>query len=264
MVGRESADILLPDKTVSRQHARVEFGESGLVSVEDLSSTNGTHLNNELLVPHISRHLTDGDLLRFGSIQTVFRLPQHEPTRSDDIPFHQESEEAEVEQPDGPPPVALAYLVDMRDGDARRFPLVPGVTTFGRRAENSVVLQGDPYVSGSHAQIIADEDVFRLTDVGSTNGTLLNGERLGANEPVTLSPGDVILIGGTALRFEPVTSNGELTPETATEEPPAEPRERNAQEYDAPNPERTILDTEPQDTPTSGVTREDAPTSAEG
>ena len=74
------------------------------------------------------------------------------------------------------------------DGGRARSRCVPGVTTFGRRAENSVVLPGDPYVSGSHAQIIADGDVFRLTDIGSTNGTLLNGERLAINEPVTLTP----------------------------------------------------------------------------
>ena len=38
------------------------------------------------------------------------------------------------------------------------------------------MLRDDPYVSGSHAQIIAEDDVFRLTDLGSTNGTLVNGE----------------------------------------------------------------------------------------
>ena len=153
--------------------------------------------------------------------------------------------------------MARATVIEMHKEDARVFPLAPGVTTFGRRPENSIVIQGDPYVSGNHAQIIADEDVFRLTDVGSTNGTLLNGARLTINEPVTLSPGDIILIGGTALRFEPVLSAEAELPDDAPV--PAEPRERTAQEYDAPEAEPPTENAPIEEAPT-----EETPASAEG
>ena len=92
------------------------------------------------------------------------------------------------------------------------------MTTFGRRPENMVVLSGDLYVSGSHAQISAEDgDVFILTDIGSTNGTLLNGERLPVHAPAALSDGDEILIGGTALRFERLgqSAAAEAVPEEA-------------------------------------------------
>ena len=114
---------------------------------------------------------------------------------------------------------ARARVVDLREGEERVFPLRPGLTTFGRRPENSMVISGDLYVSGSHAQISADGDVFILTDVGSTNGTLLNGERIPINTPFTLDSGDEILIGGTALRFERQAKAEETS---QTEELPAE------------------------------------------
>ena len=239
MVGRESADILLPDKTVSRQHARLEVGEDGTVTLEDLSSTNGTQVGGDVLVPHIARPLGEGDRIRFGSVVTELRLPLGVLKTTETVgtgapvvpePAVPEREPARPggEAVSGP---ARAQVVETREEGGRTFPLVPGVTTFGRRAESSFVIQGDPYVSGSHAQIIADGDVFRLTDVGSTNGTLLNGQRLAINEPVTLSPEDVVLIGGTALRFELLDAPA---PEEPPAEPSAEPSERNAQEYDVP------------------------------
>lgn len=210
-VGRESADVLVPDKTVSRSHARLELHENGGLTAEDLGSTNGTQVNEELLLSHVPRQLADGDRLRFGSVVLTLHLPSAA------------SVAPEVETPDEgptalPPPVsptdilasaeARAQVTEMRDGEGRVFPLPPGMTTFGRRAENSVVLTGDLYVSGSHAQIQADGDVYILTDLGSTNGTLLNGERLQSNTPVSLDPGDVIVIGGTALRFARLGPDG--------------------------------------------------------
>ncbi len=276
-VGRESADVLLPDKTVSRRHARLEVDDDGTVTLEDLSSTNGTQVNGDVLAPHIARVLQAGDHVCFGSVVTALRLPAAVPTPGPSLhPAAEALRPAAVgvgspdplsspgSSPSLPPTAAgaggaRAQVVEMREESGRTFALVPGVTTFGRRADNSVILQGDPYVSGSHAQIIADDAVFRLTDVGSTNGTLLNGRRLAINEPETLSEGDVILIGGTALRFEmldvaeeslaeevptveaeetdaPETDAPETdAPETRPENAPAEPRQRMAQEYDVPD-----------------------------
>ncbi len=186
-VGRESGDVLVPDKTVSRTHARLEVSEGdGSVAVEDLGSTNGTQVNDERLLPHVLRSLADGDRLRFGSVGFV---------------LHRAVPETEA-APAAPAMQTDAQVVETT-GAGRVFPLMPGLTTFGRRPENTVVLAGDPYVSGGHAQILADGGgVYILTDLGSTNGTLLNGEHLSPNRPVTLDAGDVILIGGTALRFE--------------------------------------------------------------
>ena len=62
------------------------------------------------------------------------------------------------------------------------------------------------YVSGNHAQITFENDKFVLTDLGSTNGTKVNGLRLTANVPCPLSEGDEVTIGQTTFIFHSPTS----------------------------------------------------------
>jgi len=209
LAGREGADVLVFDKTVSRSHARLEVAADGAVSVEDLSSTNGTQVGGERLMPHALRRLLDGDTVQFGSVSMTLHLPE---TAAAVPPAAAERPASE----------ALAQVSETREGAAGVYPLLPGITTFGRRPENKVVLTGDLYVSGSHAQISADGGVFILTDIGSTNGTLLNGARLEINKPVTLDDGDMIVIGATALRFDrlgPAADEAEPASEQAASEP---------------------------------------------
>lgn len=71
------------------------------------------------------------------------------------------------------------------------------VTTIGRLPECEVVLS-DPAVSRRHARIVRRDDAFVLTDLGSTNGTLVNGERVTERE---LRDGDRITVGATVLEF---------------------------------------------------------------
>jgi hypothetical protein len=72
--------------------------------------------------------------------------------------------------------------------------------TFGRSAQNDVELAGDEYASSRHARIEPRRDGVWLEDIGSTNGTYLNGIRL--THPKRLAPGDVVRIGETELRYE--------------------------------------------------------------
>jgi hypothetical protein len=71
------------------------------------------------------------------------------------------------------------------------------VVTIGRLPECEVVLK-DAGASRRHAQIREQDGRFVLTDLGSTNGTQLNGETIQSR---TLSDGDRITIGTTVLRF---------------------------------------------------------------
>jgi hypothetical protein len=67
LVGRdESCEIVIPDRQVSRQHARISATQDGII-LEDLGSKNGTHLNGELISqPTI---LTDGDVIQVALAQ---------------------------------------------------------------------------------------------------------------------------------------------------------------------------------------------------
>jgi pSer/pThr/pTyr-binding forkhead associated (FHA) protein len=70
----------------------------------------------------------------------------------------------------------------------------------GRDAENDVPLVRDEFSSGRHARFEPRHDGVWVEDAGSTNGTYVNGARIAA--PTKLSPGDVVRVGETDLRFE--------------------------------------------------------------
>jgi hypothetical protein len=72
--------------------------------------------------------------------------------------------------------------------------------TVGRASRNDIDLGRDEYASSDHARIEPRRDGVWLEDVGSTNGTYLNGARV--TRPKRLSPGDVVRIGETELRYE--------------------------------------------------------------
>jgi hypothetical protein len=91
-----------------------------------------------------------------------------------------------------------ARLLLLEAGDTTRaIQLEPGTSVIGRLPECDIVLT-DPGASRRHAQIRGEDGTFTLTDLGSTNGTLVNGE------PITrwiLEEGDRITIGETVLEF---------------------------------------------------------------
>lgn len=72
------------------------------------------------------------------------------------------------------------------------------VTSIGRGKNNNVHL-GDSFASHNHAILTYKHDDFYLEDMGSVNGTFINGVRI--NGPVVLHHGDVIKIAGTVFKF---------------------------------------------------------------
>jgi pSer/pThr/pTyr-binding forkhead associated (FHA) protein len=70
----------------------------------------------------------------------------------------------------------------------------------GRGGDNDVSVDGDEYASSHHARFEPRRDGVYVEDVGSTNGTFVNGIRLTRER--RLAPGDVVRIGETDLRFE--------------------------------------------------------------
>jgi pSer/pThr/pTyr-binding forkhead associated (FHA) protein len=82
--------------------------------------------------------------------------------------------------------------------DGRRVSLSDAATSLGRNSDCTVSL-ADPRASRRHAEIRPTGDGFLLVDLGSMNGTLVNGvavrERL-------LHDGDEIALGATVMRFE--------------------------------------------------------------
>ena len=72
--------------------------------------------------------------------------------------------------------------------------------SIGRGGPNDVRLDSDDYASANHARVEPRRDGVWIEDVGSTNGTFVNGVRL--SRARKLAPGDLVRVGDTDLRFE--------------------------------------------------------------
>ncbi len=194
-VGRESGDVVLPDKTVSRHHAHIVYDEDrGLYSVEDTDSTNGTAVNGQRLLPRVPHPVLPGDDLQFGSVPV--RLVAYEKTAV--LPTVVEPASAVTEEHDVE---VVGHLLLVRGTGPENVSLTSGINSIGRMPDNKVCIRNDRYISGHHATIEADPRVFRLIDLGSTNGTFLNGLRLTTNEAIAISEGDEVTLGGTVYVF---------------------------------------------------------------
>ena len=99
--------------------------------------------------------------------------------------------------------VATGRLVTMKSpalDEGERFDLNAKALTVGRGSPNDIRLDEDEFASSHHARIEPRRDGVWVEDIGSTNGTYVNGTRLG--RPQKLAPGDVVRIGETDLRYE--------------------------------------------------------------
>ena len=72
--------------------------------------------------------------------------------------------------------------------------------SIGRGGPNDVRLDADDYASANHARVEPRRDGVWIEDVGSTNGTFVNGVRL--SRARKLAAGDLVRVGDTDLRFE--------------------------------------------------------------
>jgi hypothetical protein len=91
-----------------------------------------------------------------------------------------------------------------------RFSLEADRTTVGKAAENDVALEHDPTASHLHAVLERFPAAWCVTDLGSSNGTWVNGERIWSAH--RLRPGDEIRVGQTRLIFrDPVAAGGAVT-----------------------------------------------------
>jgi pSer/pThr/pTyr-binding forkhead associated (FHA) protein len=228
-LGRErDNDIRLQTDLASRYHAELRF-DHGRAYLLDRGSMNGTSVNGQKiwgLAP-----LQDGDVLEVGGQR--FRYEDLRPqagkhlnaaAEGEPIPPENTTETARLPALTAQaiqPAMPVGQLVLSGGPDAGQvFALNKAILTIGRSSECDVIIP-DASISRQHTQIIRQELGWYVQDLGSLNGTAINGQRLSA--PQRLEDGDTLTIGDMPLLYFASSPAEESTPpETPpTEAPPA-------------------------------------------
>jgi pSer/pThr/pTyr-binding forkhead associated (FHA) protein len=156
-------DVVLQEPLVSRRHARIECAE-GRCAIEDLGSANGLFVNGRRVK---QATLAPGDRLRLGNVELVYQ---------------------------GTGQRDAGTWLEMGKS---RYPVSPEGIALGRSHDSDVHV-GDVRASRRHARIDLEYGVFVITDLGSANGTFVNGQRV---QRQSLRDGDEIKIGDATLHF---------------------------------------------------------------
>ena len=224
-LGRDAgSDVVVTGNDVSRHHAEIRNEVDGYLLLD--LSVNGTYVNGERIgKTHV---LARADIIRIGNDEFRFyadalgtSIPKAEPEsagppaapppppppagavqRLSDTMHGIPEAEPQRNTPPSPEAAPLASLL-FRSGEfkGRRLPIKVPVVNIGRGDYNDVVI-GDASVSTMHAKLQRREAVWILTDLGSTNGTYIEGERLRGE--VALSPGTTLRFGDVIALFEPL------------------------------------------------------------
>jgi len=170
-IGRATDNqVVLDDNTVSRYHAKLEW-LSDVLYIIDLDSAHGTKLNQKDIKPRVRYPLEDADTITIGSFLIRVRYGVkdlvEQPLKAQELVVHRKS---------------TIYI--------------------GRYPDNDVVLS-HPTISRRHARMVWNEQASKhvIEDLGSTNGTFLNGQRV--IRPRVLHTGDTIQIGPVLLVYRP-------------------------------------------------------------
>ncbi|MGH3087022.1 MAG: FHA domain-containing protein [Rubrobacteraceae bacterium] len=99
-------------------------------------------------------------------------------------------------------PAEVSELV-VEDSDVlaagTQFSIENGSTSIGRSSGSDIVVKSDDYASGRHARLSRHGGLLYVEDLGSTNGTFVNGRKTVGATP--LRDGDAVRVGSTTFRF---------------------------------------------------------------
>jgi S1-C subfamily serine protease len=204
-LGRDAdVDVVLNDALVSTRHATLSPNADGSVELTDLSSTNGTFVNDRKIEGAVT--LRGGERVRLGKV-----LLDVEGTVIADAPGGGGTVVAEG---GGGTRVAgeesdWRLVVSGGPSAGAIVTLAEGNNVIGRDPSAEVVID-DPEVSHRHASLRRSGDHVVLNDLGSTNGTKVNG--VAARKDHVLAVGDRIGIGPATIQFDRADAgSGNLT-----------------------------------------------------
>lgn len=178
-VGRDASnEIALTIPSISSKHALLAVTDSGALQVMDTSSTNGTFINGARIESGLWYPVQLTDTLEFAQvsgIQLVFNPDDFSAKVEND------TQKTRFDQTDD---LSSSRIVDKLKSKS--------IITIGRGADCDVTI-AHPSVSRNHASIERKDDTYYIKDLGSLNGTFLNGSRITGQTKVTKD--DTIFIG---------------------------------------------------------------------
>ncbi|MDX1664783.1 MAG: protein kinase [Candidatus Promineifilaceae bacterium] len=174
-----------------------------------------------------SARFISGDAMAAALRSAIFSL-SGEPTRV--MPEEERSAPTPMAAPEG-----YRLVIETPGHAPVRVALVRPVVTLGRDSENDIVLPAEG-VSRRHARLEAAGDGWELIDLGGVNGTRVDGERLPANRPTRVMPGERIRVGPYTLVLEQpeVAPAEQPQPATPSPETVVEPASEAASEPASP------------------------------
>ncbi len=192
-IGRSSNnDIAIPEQHVSRQHAVINYRD-GIFMLTDLNSANGTFVNDVQLTEPFP--LASGDEIRLYVPCLYFSAAVTE---------EETQKAAKTGTLIAPKRADRAGRLIITNGvqEGEIIPLTLDEVTIGRATTNytwEIGLQ-DPTVSRPHARLKRIDERWVVYDLGSSNGSLVNGTAVGEKGRV-LSDGDILALGNTLILF---------------------------------------------------------------
>lgn len=184
-IGRGNRNtIIIRDNEVSRDHLRLVRVENGF-EIEDTGSSNGTFIDGQPLDD--VRMLDDHAVIELGDSITLEYWPGDP-----------EESAAVVSTQANYPTNSQTYLIVTVHSDEQPavYPLTGVVSVVGRSTTCDIVIV-EPEVSREHFRITLTPGGYLVDDMGSTNGTYVNGRRL--QDTYQLQYGDVLQIGTTVF-----------------------------------------------------------------
>ncbi|MCB1218136.1 FHA domain-containing protein [bacterium] len=225
VLGRGEVEISIADGYLSRRHASFSASPGRLV-ITDLGSANGSFIGDLRLERDVEHELQDGQTLRLGNTVFSVRSMDFEPAAeaSETLISSVQSDYSDVgsTETESIEPVAADTSEAAQAGrelsgwcianDTIGSLAIPlGETTLGRSASRSdLQISGDGYVSGLHGLLVASDEGLSFSDLGSTNGSMINGEPVAANDEVSLMNGDRLQLGQTQFLVSYSGPEGEV------------------------------------------------------
>ncbi len=196
-IGRlETCDVVLPSGSVSREHARI-FIQEGRCYVEDLNSANGVIVDGQRVIQ--TRDLGTASQICIGEFYLYLEYEAPANASKQDVM-------STLFIDSGGEHFKLVRINDSFAGE--EFSLSEQQNTIGRTDDNFILLS-DSSISRRHAVIHRRGDLYAVEDLGSSNGTRLNGKTVDGRQEIT--SGDRVEFG--SIEFVFIEGDKAVTPE---------------------------------------------------